>query len=486
MRTGPDLLPGVRRLPAGPLVAGVSGGLDSLVLLHQLRFGANRGGDVLAVHVDHGMRPSSAADALWLRGVCRAWQVEMEVRRLPVAPTSEEEARQGRHQILETAARRIGAVGVVLAHHADDQAETVLFRALRGTGVAGLRGMEARRGHRLRPLLELWRQELEAYAARHRVPWRDDPSNRDLAFARNVIRHEVLPRAEAGVAPRARRALVRLAENAGAARAELAAFDAVLLDPLLREVQPGRIEFDAASVAELPRPLRARLLRRGAVRLGRTLSRRSTELAVDALARFHPGRGLDLSGGLRLERGLEGWILLHPSVRPGWRAMATAATSASPGDDRRGRPTGANAAATGVPGEWALGTDEAGTPGRARVELGRWRYTLRWSREHPEGAGDLVALRHGAHLPLRVRGWRPGDRIRTGSGSRPVAKLLAEAGVSALDRPAAAVAVGPEDRVLWVPGRGRAAGMTPAEALREGPPSEDVDWLFVTCTRTWA
>src|SRR5690606_8586295 len=137
------------------VVVALSGGLDSVVLLHLLRFGTAR--TVCAAHFDHAMRSDSGADALWVSGLCRAWGVPLAAARAEDPPRSEAAARELRYAFLHAAAERFAADALATAHHADDQAETVLFRLARGTGLAGLAGIPARRGIIARPLLAFTR-----------------------------------------------------------------------------------------------------------------------------------------------------------------------------------------------------------------------------------------------------------------------------------------------------------------------------------------
>src|SRR5690606_15955834 len=116
-----------------------------------------------ATHFDHAMRPGSGADAQWVAGLCRAWDVPLAAARAEDPPRSEAAARELRYAFLHAAAERFAAETLVTAHHADDQAETVLFRLARGTGLAGLAGIPERRGIIARPLLAFTRGELAAY-----------------------------------------------------------------------------------------------------------------------------------------------------------------------------------------------------------------------------------------------------------------------------------------------------------------------------------
>ncbi len=162
------------------------------------------------------MRVRSGADAQWVAGLCRAWGVPLVVARCREAPRGEDAARRERHAFLQTAARVAQADRLVMGHHADDQAETVLFRVLRGTGVRGLAGMAPLGpGPLARPLLPFWRRDLARYARARQLRWRTDATNRALGHARNRIRLELIPRLERTIAPGARASLVRLAELAG-------------------------------------------------------------------------------------------------------------------------------------------------------------------------------------------------------------------------------------------------------------------------------
>src|SRR5690606_39531002 len=147
-----------------------------------------------AAHFDHGMRPGSAADAEWVAGLCEAWRVPLERERAASPPRSQAEARAARDRLLQHAAARVGADRIATAHHADDQAETVQNRSIRGTGLRGLAGIPERRGRIVRPLLPFRRAELEAYARAAGLRHRADPPNYPLSYARHPLRHEVRPR----------------------------------------------------------------------------------------------------------------------------------------------------------------------------------------------------------------------------------------------------------------------------------------------------
>lgn len=183
------------------LVVGLSGGVDSVVLLHLLKTLAGAMAFRLsAVHVEHGISPYAAQWSDFCQEQCNALGVPLQIFRLQVkkAPqvSLEAAARQARYQVFE----RIEADYIVLAHHQDDQVETVLLQLLRGAGVKGLGGMPHVRKlaatsnvRLLRPLLDVSRETIVQYARQYHLDWVTDESNDDTAFNRNFLRHAVLP-----------------------------------------------------------------------------------------------------------------------------------------------------------------------------------------------------------------------------------------------------------------------------------------------------
>jgi len=213
----------------GPWLVAFSGGLDSTVLLHALVAvaGPQR---VRAVHVHHGLQAAAQAWPAHCVAQAQAWDVDCTVVALPPAQPAgqglEAWARRARYQALAEQAQQLGASAVLTAHHADDQAETVLLRLARGAGVRGLSGMPAARPLAggavmlLRPLLALSRAQLLAYAQQHGLRWVEDPSNANLHHARNRMRLQVMP-ALTQIAPGAAANLLRAAGHLAQAAALL-------------------------------------------------------------------------------------------------------------------------------------------------------------------------------------------------------------------------------------------------------------------------
>jgi tRNA(Ile)-lysidine synthase len=178
----------------------ISGGPDSMALLHALAVLAPRLGVALrAVAVDHGLRAEAAGEAREVRRICQRLGIPCEVATVDVRQARrshvsvQEAARNARLRELEAVAARLGCTKIALGHTADDQAETVLFRLLRGTGVAGLAGIPYGRGPFVRPLLDVRRAQILAFLAKRRIEFFSDPSNADRRYARPRIRHDVLP-----------------------------------------------------------------------------------------------------------------------------------------------------------------------------------------------------------------------------------------------------------------------------------------------------
>ncbi|MDB5096626.1 MAG: tRNA(Ile)-lysidine synthetase [Cyanobacteria bacterium RYN_339] len=313
--------------PREPVLVGLSGGVDSVVLLHLL---ARAGHPVTAAHLDHGLRPESAGDAAWVAAQCQAWDVPLIVDRQAVPP-GEEAAREARHAFLVAAAGRAGLAAIALGHHAGDQAETVLFRLARGTGPAGLAGMARSRtiegGVRLiRPLLGCTRPEILDLARGWGLAWREDPSNEELAFARNRIRHVVVPALEA-VNPLAVQHLAALAEfqrEDTATRQEQARRQAKYM---VQGIAPGVVEVDRRALVALP-PADARWVLREAAGL-RGVAFEAAAVAR-ALATAGDGAPRDLGGGWRASATPDVLVLSGTATGPAARPFQ------GPGDQGTG------------------------------------------------------------------------------------------------------------------------------------------------------
>jgi tRNA(Ile)-lysidine synthase len=187
--------------PEGPLCVAYSGGPDSTALLHALaQLPQARARELRALHVDHGLNPQSHDWAEHCRHLAQEWGVPCLVLRVEVDHARgyglEAAAREARYRAFALSLRP--RERLLLGHHRDDQAETVLLKLLRGAGPEGLGGMRAQRplgqGQLWRPLLNVPRDVLRRYVQEHRLPCIDDPSNADSRLSRNFLRHEVMPR----------------------------------------------------------------------------------------------------------------------------------------------------------------------------------------------------------------------------------------------------------------------------------------------------
>ncbi len=247
--------------PPGPLLVGYSGGLDSTVLLHALAHA--HPGRVRALHVHHGLHADADDWAARCAAFCASLHVPMTVTRVEVVDVDagpEAAARAARHRTF-TEAMRPGD-WLALAHHRDDQAETFLLRALRGAGPDGLASMRPLRpfgaGRMWRPLLDLPRADLLAYARAFDLRWIEDPSNATSDFDRNFLRHEVMPLLRRRW-PQADAMFAMSARMNRGARELLEADDDALL-ARLRHGLPAD-ELDADALRTLPPERRARVLR---------------------------------------------------------------------------------------------------------------------------------------------------------------------------------------------------------------------------------
>ncbi|HMH75071.1 MAG TPA: tRNA lysidine(34) synthetase TilS [Candidatus Udaeobacter sp.] len=290
------------------VLVAVSGGSDSVALLDVLGvLRESLGLTLTVVHVHHGLRPEADAEAEGVRRLCErlgvACHVErVTVRRAPPWDGLEAESRRARHAALERVARVIGAARVATGHTADDQAETVLMRLLQGAGPRGLGGIAPMRGLLIRPLIETRRPAIEEYLGGRGLTWAEDPSNRDVRFLRNRIRHDLLP----FMAELAGASVVdALGRSAAAARAVVADLEerarAELAHLAIRDGAGWSL--DVGALAERPIELAAEVLRQAAVLLGETRPLRGpAQRALRRLLGEAPPRRAARLGRLAVER----------------------------------------------------------------------------------------------------------------------------------------------------------------------------------------
>jgi tRNA(Ile)-lysidine synthase len=426
------------------VVVAVSGGPDSVALLHMLSaLSGPVGFSLSAAHVDHRFRgEESAREADAVRRLARQWGIECDTAALDVPAYMkrsglgpQEAAREVRYDFLIRTACARGANRIAFGHHADDQAETLLMRLVRGAGPGGLSGMppfrELAGGLALvRPLLRIYKKELVAYCEEHGIPYVVDSSNLEPKYFRNRIRLELIPQLER-YNPRVVPSLVRLSEL-------LAEEDRYLDEQAERALSASvcRTEegcsFRRADFAAQPVALQRRWIKLILSYLstkGDLSDFQVIEAARTAALSSAPAHlSLDLGGGVTLVRDYEQVRILR-------------------------RPPAAAA-----PFEYVLqrggGRMELPEAGGASLE---WREAA--AEEAPtrnlvsEDGNEAWFDADGLAWPLRVRSRRPGDRLLlAGTGHKKVKDLLIDLKIPRADRDRLPLVVDAEGRVLWIPG----------------------------------
>ncbi len=429
-------------LPAGvnSVVVAVSGGVDSVVLLHVLhQIATDHSLSLHAVHLNHCIRPEAGGDALFVEELChrlgiRCHSVSCDVPELAKQEkTSLEMAgRLARRRLLERVAATTGAPLIALGHHRNDQVETLLQRLVRGTGVSGLSGMAVLDGIWWRPLLSCSRRQLLAYARRQSLAWREDDSNQDQDFVRNRLRHQIIPLLEE-VNPQFGERLVVLSRQVAAEedfwRDQVNThfpFILVSAEDGLRLLRSQLLSFHPA--------LRLRLLREALNRVrGHLLGIESVHLrAVD-----------DLLGGSRSQAQLD---------LPGcWVA-------------RRYERLWLRRAAPEPPPQYSLPLQ---VPGETLLPDGRKLVVTLVQQVEAETAHRVYVDPAAVDLPLAVRTWRSGDRfVPLGmTGHKLVKQLFSDLKIEHERRLCTPLLVAGEN-LLWVAGLQRSGfGVVVPETL---------------------
>jgi tRNA(Ile)-lysidine synthase len=317
----------LRLIPDGTRVlAAVSGGGDSVALLHLLnRHARGRGLEIAVAHLDHALRRGSAGDRRFVERVAGEMSLPCfaerravnELRRRDESP--EESARRVRRAFLTEAAGAARSDQIVTGHTLDDQAETVLMRLARGAGPSALAGMaESGPGPFVRPLLGIERAELRGYLERRGIEFREDPTNRDLRFDRNRVRRLVLPTLTEALNPRAARHVVDAAERLRGDARYLDDLAAEQYRAMRRRLEGGGLRISAGRLAETPRPLAMRIARLALVDAGvdpRRIAARHLE-AVRSLATGETRKRLDLPGRIGAERRRDGVVFASTNDAP--------------------------------------------------------------------------------------------------------------------------------------------------------------------------
>jgi len=444
--------------PGSRVVVALSGGADSVALLHALREVAEGEGFRVAgaAHLNHRLRGADAdADETFCRELASSLELPIDVERADVAQAAaaarvsiEQAAHLARHEFFDRAAARLNATAVAVAHTKDDQAETFLLRLLRGAGPRGLGGMHPRSGIVVRPFIESSRDDVRAFLRERHIDFREDASNEDLGIPRNRIRHELLPLLDERFAP----GIVDVLDRAAAiARDDAEFLDGAASAAAERLVQrtPQGVELDAAALVREPPAIARRVIRLAQQSLA---GERFVGFdAVEAVLRFAvskstgqldlPGHRVNRRGGtlvLTTSRGREKPAPIpefnYPLEVPGQVMVPEAACAIS-------------AATSEVPS------------GRSAADI--WRL--------PGPSDEAVVAAGRLAPPLSVRNRRPGDRFRPLGlhGRKKLQDLFVDKKIDRSEREITPVVVDSAGRIVWVAGHALAEEFRVTDATRD-------------------
>ncbi|MFU8813245.1 MAG: tRNA lysidine(34) synthetase TilS [Balneolaceae bacterium] len=377
-------------------VAGVSGGVDSMVMLYLLH---RLGYPVMALHCNYQIRgEASDADQQMVEETAQFFGLECLSVRLELDKEAtgnfQNAAREERYRIFEEIRIEIGAHYIATAHHRDDQVETILQKLLRGSGMPAWKGMKPLSGVICRPMLAVTKEQIERFAKEFHVPYRDDASNLETSYARNFLRHEWKPRLEEFF-PGWEDNILRLRDRAEE-------FE-LLADAQLKAIRAGEGALHRKRLLELPEALRAPLLFRFAVQQASDFTpTKGLETALRALPALETGQSVQLSPRYALVRNRDQFE---------WAEQAD--------------PT--------VHIEWPEDEEAVSLP-----------FGLEAARAEWDGELDPATLQFDSDAvswPLTVESWQSGDRIQPlgMSGTKLVSDLLTDAKISSAQKKEALV-----------------------------------------------
>lgn len=427
--------------PGDRVVVAVSGGPDSMAMLHALHARSGEFGILPHVaHINHGLRgEESNLDEDLVRTVAQSYGLPVTVHRVDVTTYrrrtgqgEEEAARDLRYNFLQQTAADICAAKVAVGHTADDRAESVLLNLIRGAGVHGLGSIRPVRGNVVRPLIDAWRSEIEDYLEQNAVAFRIDESNADLRYTRNRVRHELIPLLGSGYNRQVRAALVRISE--------IAADQTDLMDALAEQATSA-IRFkgalDAEMLLDLPKALRSWVVRSEISQQKGDMRDVSLEQTERVLKALESGANFRIT----LPSGLIYAARRGDAFRVERKRQAAAAQFDYP---------------LSVPGSTAV--PEAGILIQAEVCAGR--------SAEPLPPDEALIDQKSVVGRLRVRNARPGDSIAPFgmTGHKKLQDIFVDSKVPRDQRARSAVIVD-DEKILWVAGivaseRGRVTGTT--------------------------
>lgn len=407
------------------VVLAVSGGADSLTLLHAMaRLAPELSLDLHVAHFDHRLRAGSAKDAAFVGREAARLGIPGTVRAADATDTPprlspEEAARERRYAFLGEVGEAVGAERIATGHTLDDQAETVLMRILTGGGRRGLGGIPPVRRFIVRPLIDVRRAQTEAFCRALRLRPRRDPTNEDARFLRNAIRRETIPYLERTVNARLRESLARTAD---VLRDEDYLLDEMAGDAAEPALDADGLRMPVERLRELPLALQRRAIRLAARMWTDGIDAGQTEAVRELAVEGRTGSEIHLPGGLSAR------------VEYGFLVVGPASSPPVPADIR-----------LDVPGETDL------PPWGARAQA--W-LTGERPAQWPDGRAVCVLDAGRIAFPLRVRRWRSGDRFRPLGMSRQkkLSDFFGDGKVPRARRAEVPLVVDGQGTIVWVVG----------------------------------